>query len=181
MGELIYRSGLKSGVIAFKAVQTLTRPANTTQYTIGDLINGDSATKLVEFDFGVDNANAVIEINTLTLISDNGAASVKLDPALWFFNTSTILSAGAVSQVNDNSPFIPSIAQIGSKIEGMAETLGDVGLIGTTAYAASNSERQIIIKLDSNGKTWVAITANNTYTPASAEALRLTFKGYILG
>ena len=181
MAELTYRSGLKSGVVAFKAVNSITRPGNTTAYTVGDLINDTSATTLLQFDFGTENANAVIEINTTTLISDNGSATTKLDAAVWFFNTSTILSGGAVSQVTDNSPFIPSMAQVSSKIEGVAESLGTTGSIGTTCYSISNSEKQVICKLDSNGKIWVALTANNAYPPANGEVLRLTLKGYILG
>jgi hypothetical protein len=181
LAELIYRSATKSGVIGFKAVNSITRPANTTQYAIGDLINHANATTLIEFDFGTENANSVLEINSITLMSDYAVAAIKLDPAVWFFNASTILSAGAVSQVTDNAAFAPSFAQIASKSEGFSGSLATSGILGTTAYTQSDSEKSIIVKLDSSGKIWAAITANNTYTPASGEVLRLTLKGYVLG
>jgi predicted ribonuclease toxin of YeeF-YezG toxin-antitoxin module len=180
MAEIIYRSGLKSGVIGFKAVNSIVRPANTTAYAVGDLINDTAATTLLQFDFGTENANATLEINHVTLMSDYISAATKLDAALWFFNASTINSAGAVSQVTDNAAFNPSWAQIIAKMEGMVESMADVGTLGTSAYTIAD-ESTTIVKLDSNGKIWVAITANNAYTPASGENMRLTIKGYILG
>jgi hypothetical protein len=181
LAEIVYRSGVKSGVIAFKAKSSITRPANTTQYAIGDLINANGATTLITFDFGTEYANQVIEINKFTIISDNVSATTKLSAGVYFFNASTINGAGDISQKDDNTAFAPTVAQVDSKLEGMFEDLLTSFLIGTTSYGLMVTEKQETIKLDASGKIYIAVTANNTYTPASGEILRLVFKGYILG
>lgn len=181
MADLVYISAFKSGVTKFKFSKSITRPANTTQYAVSDLVNASSATTLIEIDFGTNNANRIIEIDKVQLTSDNGTASTKLSAGIHFFNTSTILSGGAVSQVDDNAAFAPSNAQVLLKMEGTFDTLDGASQIGTTNYCIYSSEKCEGIKLDANGKTWVAIVANNTYTPASGEIITVVGKGYILG
>jgi hypothetical protein len=73
------------------------------------------------------------------------------------------------------------MAQLSAKIEGMFEDLSNTAAIGTTTYAITNNEKAVIAKLNSDGKIYVAMVANNAYTPANGEILRLTLKGYILG
>jgi hypothetical protein len=89
--------------------------------------------------------------------------------------------AGSAVQKDDNAPFIPTNAEVIAKKEGPIESLSNAGQIGTTNYTVFTSERLLTIKLDENGKTYVAIVANNAYVPANAEVLTLVVKGYMMG
>jgi len=181
LADVIYRSGVKAGVIAFKALKSITRPADTTAYTISDLINGASATGLIEIDFGTAMANQVVELNFIALMSSNGTVATKLDAGIYFFNSATVLSAGSATQKDDNSPFVPTNAELISKKEAPLYSLPNTAQIGTTNYTIYDSEKCATIKLDSNGKIYVAIVANNAYVPASAEVLTIILKGYVMG
>ena len=181
MSEIVYRSGIKSGVIAFKAVKSITRPANVTQYAVSDLINANAATTLIEFDFGVEYSNQVIEINNISIMSSNGSAVPKLTAGVYLFNTSTILGAGDASQKDDNAAFAPTSTEVLAKKEASFEDVSNSAQIGTGVYEIIASEKCIEVKINSSGKIYAAIVANNTYTPASGEVLSLMLKGYILG
>lgn len=181
MPDLIYRSGVKAGLIAFKAMKSITRPADVTAYTIGDLINAAGATGLIAIDFGTEMKNQVIEINFAAIMSSNGTVVTKLDAGLYFFNNVTVKGVADAVQKDDNAPFIPTSAEVIAKKEAPIESLSIVGQIGTTNYTVFTSERILTIKLDENGKTYVAIVANNAYVPANAEVLTVVLKGYMLG
>lgn len=181
MPDIVYRSKNKSGVIAFKAAKSITRPANTTTYAVGDLINANAATGLIEFDFGSENANAIIELNSLSIISSNGAATLKLSAGVYLFNNVTVKGAGDATQKDDNAAFIVTNAETVAKGEAMFEDVSSICNIGTATYAVTTTERAIVAKLDSNGKIFAAAVANNAYVPASEEVLTLVLKGYIHG
>lgn len=181
MSDLIYRSGVKAGLVAFKAVKSIVRPADNTAYTIGDLINATGATGLIEVDFGIEMKSHVIDINFAAIISSNGTVATKLDAGLYFFNNVTVKGAANVVQKDDNAPFIPTFAETIAKKEGPIETLSGMGQIGTTNYTVYAGEKTLTIKLDDNGKTFIAAVANNAYVPELSEKLTFIIKGFDMG
>lgn len=181
MAELIYRSGIKSGVIEFKSLVTITRPANATQYSINDLINANEATGLISIEFGSEYAGNVIEIKNVEIISSYGDAGTKLQAGVYLFNSVNILGAEDAVQKDDNAEFAPTVVEVLAKHEASFENVSTSAQIGTGVYSIIASEKAVDAKLDSTGKIYAAIIANNTYTPKSGETLTLILKGSIAG
>ncbi len=180
MAEIVYRSATRSGVVAFKTLVTITRPANTTAYAVSDLINANGAAGLISIEFGSEYANNVIEVNNVEIISSYGDAATKLEAGVFLFNNVSVLGAADAVQKDDNAAFAPTDAQVLAKHEASFEDVSTSAQIGTGAYSIIASEKAVDAKLDSTGKIYAAIIANNAYTPASGETLTLILKGYIL-
>lgn len=159
----------------FEVSVEITRPANTTAYTINDIVNG-SSDYLPTLDFGITNAGRKIQINSATLLSNNGGASTKLNAVVHLFNASTLTGQSHV----DNTAFNPTYAELKAKgatfLDGVYNTIN----YGSNAYQVFQTEVQRNATLDATGKLYPAIIATNTYTPASGEKITLTLKGYLL-
>lgn len=171
---MIYKPSL---VNVFAISVELTRPADTTAYAIGDLINTDSAEVLPTLDFSsIASASQKIMITGADVLDENGSASVKLSAILHLFNANSLTG----STLTDNTAFAPTYAEIKAK---RVMTLEDVSIttaFGTAAYLLSTSELQRICTLDANAKLYAALIANSAYTPASGGKLALTVRGFLL-
>lgn len=166
--------------IPFMFTVEITRPADTTQYAINDLINAASATTLVPVDMTSAYANRVVKLRTMRVMSSNGAAGTKLQLFVHFFNSSTVDNGGS-SVVNDNAAWSATYAALSGAFMCAVEAFGttlDISTVVDLLSSASGLDR--FFQLDSNGKAWFAPVALNTYTPASGEKLLFIIEGEIV-
>lgn len=139
---------------------SITRPANTTAYAAGDVINADGATTPIlltyeqayRFPFAINSH----------LISSNEAGTPAID--VLFFSESFTIAA-------DNAAFAPSDDQ-------MKNFLGVISHSSWTAYSAnkrSSAKPDAPIALPSqatpNTGVYVVLVATSAYTPTSAEVI----------
>jgi len=144
---------------------TITRPANTTAYAAGDVINGDGVTIPIELPV---NGEKDLVILATHLMSSNEASTPAID--IYFFSESFTIAA-------DNAAFAPSDSQIKS-------FLGKVSHTEWSAFAAckiSDSPAASInlpnVSYDSdmtatNGTSvYAVLVAAAAYTPISGEEI----------
>jgi len=105
----------RSGAKHFDISVEITRPANTTQYGIGALINAaTNSTELPVLDFTADGgvANQRIQIHSVSITSSNGAiVTPKLLSWVSFYTSPTITG----QNLGDNQAFNPTYAEIIAK------------------------------------------------------------------
>ncbi len=139
---------------------SLTRPANTTQYAVGDVITGTTAAAL-PFNLGTSQGR----IRSAMLI-DGAYQTTKPDIDLILFDSLITLAA-------DNAAFAPTDAE-------MATAIGVISFFGAnmrggdlTAGAGGNGIVPVDgldILLSGEGSIiYGVLVARNTYTPVSAE------------
>ena len=92
-----------------EASMSFTRPANVYPYAPGLIISNTTSglTQLLPLAVGIGNSTP-FWIQSVRVISSNGAATVRLQPALYVFSNSTVTGAG----YNDASIFNPSTANV---------------------------------------------------------------------
>lgn len=171
---------LKSGAKIFDISKEIIRPADVNAYAIGDLINtATDATVLPSLDFTTYGAvaNQKIQIHSISIISSNGAVATKLLPWVSLYNADALTG----QNLGDNQAFNPIYAEIVAK---RGKSFRDdefyvVGL-GTNAYIATLNELCRNIKLDSAGKLYIALRAQNAYVPASGEKFTINVTGFLL-
>lgn len=173
---------------SFEESISITRPANTTQYAVNDVINGNGETEFAEVDLstnvyvvekakcGVTSQKCVIE--EIELFSSNGAAVIKLAPIIQIYNAATISG----STLTDNTAYDPTYAQVIAKLINTvnSDEFNQSIDFGTNVYKLAANEINRKITLPSTNIFYVGIFAGNTYTPASTEQLKLIVKGKIL-
>ena len=162
----------------FEISSAITRPANVTPYVPNEIINGDGLTTLPVLDFSVlgDVAGRAIQINSISLISSNGGATIKLNPIVHLYNDATI--TGQV--LSDATAFNPSYSETLFKKAVTFESLITIVVQGTNCYEILQSEILRNCILSPTSTLYVAIIAGNAYIPASAENISITVKGYLL-
>ena len=145
------------------------RPADTTQYAIGDAISDSTSapTVLTFSDVGTDFA----QFFTLDFVIVTTTAKQSTLPQinLWLFDA-------APTAVNDNAAFALSDAENDS-------VLRVVEL--TSVYSATNNARlenfacESLLRMGSTTKNlYGALVAANTYTPVASETFNVTIGGY---
>ncbi len=96
-------SGTKS-----KTTATFTRPANTTAYTVGDVVsNSASATTMMEFTNAVRKGGSGLVVGA-TIATDEPGVTARYRLHLYTENTVTLAA--------DNAPFIDLYADQGEKV-----------------------------------------------------------------
>jgi hypothetical protein len=154
----------------------ITRPANTTAYAIGDIINANAATTLPALDFStVATASQQIQITGAILTSNNGGASTKLVAQVHLWTRNDIQD-----DCTDNLALAPDYAICTASRVSMLDDLSNVVSMGSGAYSAMQTEVSRIATLDATAKLYASIIANNAYTPASGEKFTLKLKGFLL-
>ena len=145
---------------------SLTRPANTTQYTAGDVISAVTTNDHFTFDEVVRERSGVI-LGAILNSSQNNA-TLKLDAELWLFRTD-------IAEVADNSAFAPTDAEMLTCV-GVIDF--DIWTVGTaTSGAGGNARSQVndlnIVFTDdgSSRKLYGQLVARNAYDPVSSEVL----------
>lgn len=146
--------------------KTITRAANTTAYSTGDVINGSGLTTPIEFDFGGLKDGSIVYAH---LMSSNEASTPAIN--VIFFNESFTIAS-------DNDAFAPSDSQIKTRI-------GKIQFTDWEAYAANKvSDGAPIGPIGipqpslsgttlSGGKVYAVLVAAGAYTPISGEEITL--------
>lgn len=135
------------------------RPANTTAYAAGDVINNDSLTSMLETVHGAGYKT----ILGARIVSSNPTDTPDL--SLYCFSNSFTIAA-------DNSPFDPS------------DVLNKSGYLGRIKFASSDwaafpsnkaCDGKPLFPFDVlDGSIYCVLVADAAYTPASAEIFTLT-------
>jgi hypothetical protein len=164
--------------VNFKVSLEITRPANTSNYVDGDIVNNNASTTLPEFDFSSYGsvANKQILIKTITVISNRAAGTAKLDPFMYFFNSNTITG----QDLTDNISFNPSYAELIAKIDIIEPNTFTAMNDGDNSYMLIKTGLSDIGYLNASSKLYLAMVASAGYTPISAEKFYITIKGTIL-
>jgi len=154
----------------------VTRPADTSAYTAGDVISDStSAPTLLTFQ-GVGGSARGFTILQSVLCIDSANQATKPDLELWLFDT-------APAAQNDNAAFAPTDAELITGLNGLVgvipipSTSFRVGL--ATSGAAGNSICHVTniglpLNLNAFAVLYALVVVRNAYTPVSAEAF--TFK-----
>jgi hypothetical protein len=142
---------------------TITRPADTTQYTAGDVVTSAVAAAL-QFDVAR-AAGAAVWVNNFVLTSTNVPAATGAFWA-WLFTAAPTVAA-------DNAAFAPSDAEMltcaGRLMLDHAQKTG-----ANTHYQPSVLRPTYIVCAAADTKLYVVITDINAYTPANAEVFTAT-------
>ncbi len=148
------------------AEYAFTRPANTTQYTAGDIVA--KAGEAAAMQFG--NIPQGGYITAVALIDSVNAATL-LQPELWILDRAPQMSGFEV----DNIGWAPIDADMARVVDVIALTNSFVG--GATAgsgastiFKANNLNIPYYVE---TGILFGVLVARNTYTPASAEVFTL--------
>ena len=163
------------GIRPFEAVLTITRPANTTAYAVGQVLSTATSalTGFPTFALGIGNNQRAI-VNNVLIVSNNGAASTKGQFSVFLFNVNNPSGGG----FNDASTFAPTAAALTASGNGLFGTIpSSIAQAGTAAYGygLTNDTRQILT--DGSGNTFLAVVLNNAYTPASGETITVRISG----
>lgn len=150
---------------------SFTRPANTTNYTSGDVISDSVASPT---SFKLENfartPGGHICLKEVKLISSSAPAT-SLTAEIWFFSED-------ITRVGDNVAFAPTYAEM-QKVQSVVS-------IGSTAYvgkASSNelyeedASNHLIKAAEDSHDIYVVIRATNAYNPVSEEQFTLVVSG----
>ena len=139
--------------------RTITRPANTTAYSIGDVLSGDGIVIPIAID--ADLGNSVI-LNS-SIISSNPASTPSL--TLNFYSESFTVAA-------DNAAYVPT----------HANQKHFLGKIKHTNWAATTNEKTstndiskpiCVVPTLSAAHIFCVVTLESVYTPTSAEQITI--------
>lgn len=164
--------------INFNLSLKITRPANTTAYTTGDIVNNNGITTLPEFDFSVYGsvASKQIIIKSINITSNRTTGAPRINPFMYFFNANTITG----QDLTDNIAFNPSYAEMIAKRE-VTET-NNPTLVddGSNCYFLMKNNLYDIANLNASSKLYLAMIVSANYTPVSSEKFYVTINGTIL-
>lgn len=155
------------------ASATFTRPADTTAYTSGDVVNNStSAPVIMTFPNAGSGEGAIIQ--TATLFSSANQAT-KLAGELWLFDT-------AMTMDNDNAVFTPTDAESLTLIAviafpASAWVVGDA-TSGASGNALCNAQQlyipfRTVLGATPDPNIYGVLVARNAYTPVSAEVFTI--------
>lgn len=141
------------------AIKSITRPNNTTAYSIGDVINDNGSTIPIVLDLN-GGANPALIFNHL--VSSNEASTPAID--VHFYSESFTIAA-------DNAAFNPSDAQQLKRLG----TISHTDWVAWTANKTSDAKPDAPICLGT-GVTpfvYVVLTAAAAYTPTAQEVITI--------
>jgi hypothetical protein len=142
---------------------SITRPSNTTAYTIGDVIADDTAA-VFQFDLAyMDNVATLIHTATMHVSTDEATA---LDATLLLFSAAPTIAA-------DNSPCSITDAQFLNFLGSINFAAGDVEKCITGAVYTKTPDLLVKPAGDSTIIYGVLI-AGNAYTPASEAVITIS-------
>lgn len=153
-----------------QSVATIIRPANTTQYTAGDVIaNSATAATVLTFQSALGDA-AGAKIRS-AMFTSSAIPGTKLNADLFLFHTAP------TAYGNDNEAFVLSDADL-------LNLVAVVSLDGTTAANLKTTDNNYVVingglalpvrnTALSNLALYGVLVARNAYTPVSAEVLTI--------
>lgn len=157
-----------SGATLFNVNTTITRPADTTAYAVGDAITDSTSAPTTASVSSVGSGNSgAIEIDSVIVTS---TVKGTILPYLKLF-----ISNASFTATNDNSAFALSDAE-----NDAGACVIDMG----APYSATNNARLdrhdlgIVMNTGaSDNKLYLALIADNAYTPASGEVFKIILRG----
>jgi len=168
LDSIVTNTSVNNDKKLFQAIVSITRPANTTAYSIGDIINNNGASSMPHFDLSSISgiANKIVEVNEVQILSN----SQNLTMPMWLFESDTI---GSIT-LTDNSPFVPTVTDL----DGNGGLLGQFSIaLGALGVMASLNNLTNKTKLDSNSFLYFVLGTNTVFTPTSGEVFKLGIKG----
>jgi hypothetical protein len=157
----------------FEIKANIIRPSNVIAYAINQAVSISAiATNSLYFDFGVVNANKIIEINDIVFVSDN-QNSPDISPQLYISEqlSDVAFQDGVVPVLTSvqNLVFIPN--------SGLTKLLGNSTNWNYLRIAVQFGEKMI---LDANGKLYYGIVSSTVVTPKSGGLYAISLKGRYL-
>ena len=150
---------------------TITRPANTTQYASGDLVaNSATAGSVTPFTF--DNASresGVIRIERIR-VRKSGTSVTNASFRVHFYN-----AAPGTPSNGDNGAFLTSIANWAGSADITIDRAGTDGAIGA---GLSLTGTPMTLKVGSSRILYALLEARGAYTPDSAETFTIKIEAY---
>lgn len=144
---------------------TITRPADTTAYAAGDVINGNGSTSMIPITLNAreDQNCWIVGGQCIDSVSQSSLAFDVL-----FFSSSFTIAA-------DNSAFAPSDSNLSDYYLGRVSFSTFVAYsVNSVADGVTATQKPIVIT--PNGQTiYAVIVATGSYTPASSEQITLKF------
>ncbi len=158
----------------FEAITTITRPSNTTAYAAGQVVSTATSglTVFPTWAFGIGNSIR-FTVNSITIISSNGAAATKGQFALVLFNTASPSGGG----FNDASSFAAAASALNATGTVIAGVIPGSLLMGTAAYGSILTGQTLQGVTNSSGAMFPALYLANGYTPASGEVFTIKITG----
>lgn len=155
----------------FSVAASLTRPADTTAYTVGDAVTDSTSapTTLSLSSVGSGNSSQ-IEIDSVIVTS-----SVK-GSVLPYFRV--YISNNAMTATNDNSAFALSASE-NNNVCAQIDMGAPYAAVGSTRL--ERHDLAIVCTTSSTNTLNVLLVIDNAYTPASGEVFRVIIKGRRLG
>jgi hypothetical protein len=143
---------------------TITRPANTTAYATGDVINGNGATTPIQLNLQEDVSEPWVLLTHL--ISSNASSTPSID--VYFFSDSFTIAS-------DNAAFDPTDDQMKNYFLGKVSHTSWTALT-SNKLSSAKPEAPIEIKAGSvadGSYVYVVLVAAGAYTPASGEVITI--------
>jgi len=167
-----------AGGINFKVSLEITRPANTTGYVNGDIVNNNGSTTLPEFDFSTYGsvANRQIIIRTIDVTDNRTSGAARIDPYMYFFNANAITG----QDLTDNIAFNPSYSEMVLKREATEPNGFILVNDGANSYLLNKNNLYDVCNLNASSKLYLAMVTSAGYTPVSSEKFYVTIKGSLL-
>jgi hypothetical protein len=155
--------------------QSFTRPADTTAYAAGDVVNNSTSAPVVITIPMVALSNAQLAtIMQATLIVEANQAT-KPDLQLWLFDT-------APTPPNDNAAFAPTNTELEALVAIIAFPVGSFVVANSAAGASGNvacDAQALFIQANTaatSDKLFGILVVRNAYTPTSGEKYVLRLK-----
>ena len=166
---------------------TITRPANTTPYSAGQIISTATSgltalpTVLTTPSLG---SNVQLTIQNVSVVSSNGAAATRGQFSVYFFNSAspaiaaanggTIINPG----LNDGQAFAPTAAALAAAGNCLFGSVGSsLPQTGGATYGYSARNDTCTVTTGANGSIAVALVPSATYQPVAGEVFYINISG----
>lgn len=161
------------GAFQHVAAVSKTRPADTTAYTAGDVINESTSAGTVFTFTNCTRAEGGSGRIAKVLIDDSANQTTKLQAELWLFDT----APAAATIGYDNAAFSPTDAEAQTVVAIIPVSTSFVGNAGSGASGNANyTSGQVYVpfKCASASTTlYGVLVARNAYTPVSSEVFNV--------
>lgn len=134
----------------------ITRPDNTTQYSIGDVIGG-----LLTF-----NSDMPTSRTESAVLTDSAAPATKIAADLFLFSRPPTVAA-------DNAAFAPTDAEVAECFAVLPFAAADFHTLGTAGITHINPLLHPIEYVSVPAKFYGVLVATNTYTPVALEEFNI--------
>lgn len=154
------------------ASNTITRPADTTQYASGDLIaDTTTAASVTPFSFAgaVKTPGRSIRIERIKVRTSNTSLT-NASFRIWLFYTSPTVTNGDNGALTGNL----TSAVIGS----LDVTLNRAWADGASGTATPTFGNAMLVELNAGSTMYALMEAQAAYTPTSAQTFSLELEGY---